>query len=161
MRLGSVAAFVAALPIVVVTGATLWVAAGECRGRNYLAAPPFRNSAEAAAAGDAATALRRLRMGDNPTRIYPIRAEVISSRILNATTLEAAMWSRHIEMIRALDREGAIVDDDQRRQLACLALDLDLPDVATYLAPAHTCVRGAAIERIIARSKPEAATSDE
>jgi hypothetical protein len=64
-------------------------------------------------------------------------------------------------MIRVLDREGAIVGADERRQLACLAQDLDLPDVANYLAPNQACVRGAALERIIARSKPEVAASDE
>jgi hypothetical protein len=67
------------------------------------------------------------------------------------------MWSGHAEMVRALDREGAIVDPDQRRELACLALDLDMPEVADYLAPERTCVKGAAVARIVARSKPEAA----
>lgn len=159
MGLGSACALLTALPVAVVAAGTLWIAAGEWRGRNDLGAPPFRNSAEAAAAGDAPTALRFLRMGDNPSRIHPIRSDIISSRIRNATTLEAALWSGHIEMIRVLDREGAIVDGDQRRELACLALDLDLPDVANYLAPERTCVRGAALERIIARSRPEVAAS--
>jgi hypothetical protein len=159
MRVGFIGAFLTALPVLVVTAGMLWLAEREWRGHNPLGVPPFRNSAEAAAAGDAAMALRLLRMGDNPTRIYPIRSGVISSQVLSATTLEAAMWSRHIELIRALDREGAIVDQDQRRQLACLALDLDLPDVASYLAPDQTCVRGAAVKRIIARSTPEVAAS--
>jgi hypothetical protein len=159
MRVGSIGIVATALPVAAVAAGMLWVAAGEWRGRNYLAAPAFRNSAEAAAAGDAATALRFLRMGDNPSRIHPIRSDIISPRIQHATTLEAAMWSRHIEMIRVLDREGAIVDGDQRRQLACLARDLDLPEVASYLAPDERCVRGVALERIIARSRPEVAAS--
>jgi hypothetical protein len=159
MRVESVGAVLTAVPIVLVTAGMLWVAAGERRGRNDLGAPPFRNSAEAAAAGDAPTALRFLRMGDNPSRMHPIRGDIISSKIRNATTLEAALWSRHIEMIRVLDREGAIVDADQRRELACLALDLELPEVADYLAPERACVPGAALERIIARSRPEVAAS--
>jgi hypothetical protein len=157
MRVGLAGAVVTALPVVALVAAMVGVAVGEWRGRSPLGLPPFRNSAEAAAAGDAPTALRYLRMGDNPTRMYPLRSDVISSRIVSATTLEAALWSRHIEMIRVLDREGAIVDADERRQLACLAQDLDLPDIANYLAPDQTCVRGAALERIIARSKPEVA----
>jgi hypothetical protein len=159
MRAASAEAFVTALPMTAVVAVMVWVAVSERQGRNPLGTPPFRNSAEAAAAGDAATTLRFLRMGDNPTWMYPIRNGVISSQVSSATTLEAAIWSRHIEMIRLLDREGAIIDQDQRRQLACLALDLDLPDVASYLDPNQRCVRGAALERIIARSKPEAAVS--
>jgi hypothetical protein len=159
MGVGSVGALLTAFPVVLVAAGTLWIAAGEWRGRNDLAAPPFRNSAEAAAAGDAPTTLRFLRMGDNPSLIHPIQSDIISAKIRNATTIEAALWSRHIEMIRVLDREGAIVDADQRRELACLALDLDLPEVADYLAPERTCVQGAALDRIIARSKPEVAAS--
>jgi hypothetical protein len=159
MNVGSLCALLMAIPTAAVVAATLGIAGGEWAGRNALGAPPFRNSAEAAAAGDAPAALRFLRMGDNPSRIHPIRSEIISSRIRNATTLEAALWSGHIEMIRVLDREGAIVDDDQRRELACLALDLDLEEVANYLAPERSCVEGAALERIIARSNPEVAAS--
>jgi hypothetical protein len=161
MRAGFAGAVLAGLPAAAVAAATLLIAAGELQGRNDLGAPPFRNSAEAAAAGDAPAALRFLRMGDNPSRIHPIRSDIISSRIRYATTLEAAMWSRHIEMIHVLDREGAIVDADERRQLACLAQDLDLPEVANYLAPEQRCVRGAAVERIMARSKLGGAASDE
>jgi hypothetical protein len=155
MRAGPVGVALTALPVAVVAAATLWIAAGEWRGRNALAAPPFRNSAEAAAAGDAPAALRFLRMGDNPSLIHPIRGDIISADVRSATTLEAALWSRHIEMIRVLDREGAIVDADQRRELACLALDLDLPDVAEYLAPGQVCVKGDALRRVVARSRPE------
>ena len=159
MRVASIGAWATAVPVVIVVAGLLWLVVGEWRGRNYLSAPPFRNSAEAAAAGDAAAALRFLRMGDNPSRIHPIRSDIISSDIVHATTLEAAIWSRHIGMIRMLDREGAIVDGDQRRELACLARDLDLPEVASYLAADQRCVRGVALERIIARSRPEGADS--
>jgi hypothetical protein len=159
MGAGAIGAVLTALPVAAVVAGTLGIAAAEWRGRNDLGAPPFRNSAEAAAAGDAPTALRLLRMGDNPSVIHPIRSDIISSKIRYATTPEAALWSRHIEMIRVLDREGAIVDADQRRELACLALDLDLPDVANYLAPGQACVQGAALERIIARSRTEVTAS--
>lgn len=144
--------FSAALPSVLVTGAMLTVAARHAQMSEVQAAAFYRNSAEAAAAGDAARALRFLRMGDDPTRIHRVRPHLISANILKVTTMEAAMWSRQIDMIRALDREGAIVDPDQRRDLACLAFDLDLPEVKRYLAADAACVRGAAIERIIERS---------
>lgn len=152
-RLSPALALLIALPPVAVTAWALVIAVGERTGSAPFAAPPFRNSAEAAAAGDAAAALRFIRLGDNPTRVHAVRPEIISSAILRVTTLEAALWSRRINMIRALDREGAIVGDDERQTLACLALDLDQPDVAEYLAPGTTCVRNAAMERVVARSR--------
>src|ERR1051325_7645543 len=81
------------------------------------------NSAEAAALGDMAVALHLIRLGNNPTRVQPIRPWIISSNVQRATPLAAAMWSRRIEMIRTLDRQGAIVGADTRH-------DLDLPEVA-------------------------------
>ena len=150
--LGWVGVLSAAVPSVVVTGAMLLVVARHAQMSEVRAAALYQNSAEAAAAGDAARALRFLRMGDDPTRIHAVRPHLISGNVLKVTTMEAAMWSRQIDMIRALDREGAIVDPDQRRDLACLAFDLDLPEVRRYLAADAACVRGAAIERIIERS---------
>jgi hypothetical protein len=142
----------AALPPALVTVVMLSVIAEQVETSDVRAAAVYRNSAEAAAAGDAARALRFLRMGHNPTRIQPVRPHLISPDVLQVTTLEAAMWSRQIDLIRALDREGAIVDPDQRRDLACLAFDLDLLDAQRYLAADVTCERGAAIKRIIERS---------
>lgn len=161
MRLSSLTLLLLAAPIVGTALFAITVAAGEQRGSNPFSAPPYRNSAEAAAAGDPATMLRFVRMGDDPTRIKVVGPEAISSQVLRVTTLEAAMWSRSIEMIHVLDREGAIIDDAQRKDLACLAVDLDMPDAKAYLAPDAECVRGVAVERIIARSKPEAASRHE
>ncbi len=146
-----------AVPCIVATAWMLVVAVGERIGRAPFAAPRFRNSAEAAAAGDAASMLRLIRLGDNPTRIHHVRPDLISSGIVLATTLEAAIWSRRIEMIRLLEKEGAIIGADQRRELACLAFDIDLPEVVSHLSPGVSCVRGAAVERIGARSRPEGA----
>lgn len=156
------------LPLVIlagpIVGACVWlalIAGGESAGRRPFADAPLQNSAEAAAAADPAAMLRFIRQGDDPTRIHPVRRDLISSQILKATTLEAAMWSRRIEMIRLLDREGAIVGEDQRRELACLAADLDLSDVAAYLAPDARCERGVAVRQIVSRSTPEPATRHE
>lgn len=142
----------AALPPVIALGGALTIVVGERTGRAPFAAPPFRNSAEAAAAGDAAAMLRLVRSGENPTWVRQVRPDLISSAITQVTTLEAALWSRRINMIRALDRAGAIVGDDQRRSLACLARDLDQPDVADYLAPGAPCVRDQEVKRVVARS---------
>jgi len=144
-----------AAPLVCATCLVAAVAAGERGGWAAFTAPPFLNSAEAAAAGDAATMLWMIRLGDNPTRVYPVRPHLISPAILRATTVEAAMWSRQISLIRVLDREGAIIGDDDRRGLACLAVDLELPEVAEYLAPGLGCAPGHALARLAARSRPE------
>lgn len=153
MRVGAIALAVLVLPVVTAFAWVGWIAAGERAGINPFSAPPFRNSAEAAAAGDPAGMMRLIRMGDDPTRVHRICCELISSQVQYATTLEAAIWSRRIESIHLLDREGAIIGADERRQLACLAADLDMPDASAYLAPGHTCVRGAAIEQVMARTR--------
>jgi hypothetical protein len=141
------------LPILAATVFLAAIALAEARGYAPLSKPGFRNSAEAAAAGDAATLVRFLRLGENPTRVQQVRPELISGAVVRVTTLEAAMWSRRLEMIELLDAEGAFVDPDQRRELACLASDLDLPEVAAYLAPDRTCEKGAALERVFDRSR--------
>lgn len=150
--LGWAGALLAALPSVLIAAAMVSIVARQWQMSDVRAAALYQNGAEAAAAGDAARVLRFLRMGDDPTRIHSVRPQFISGNILKVTTMEAAMWSRQIDMIRALDREGAIVDPDQRRDLACLAFDLDLPAVKRYLDADVACVRGAAIARIIERT---------
>jgi hypothetical protein len=145
----------AALPAVLVTAATLTFVVAHRQYGDAASSGPYRNSAEAAAAGDAARVLRFLRMGDDPTRIHLVRPHLISADIIKVTTLEAAMWSRELGMIQLLDGEGGIVDPDQRRDLACLAFDLDLPQVKTYLGPDTACVRGMTLKRLAERSSSE------
>ena len=141
-------------PIGVVQAGLTWVAVGERLGASPFSGVVPRNSAEAAALGLSAVMLRYLRGGENPHDVYPVRAEIMSSAILRATTLEAAMWSRQVEMIKLLDREGAIRANGERRALACLAVDLAMEDVVEYLAPAGTvdCRPGDAHARVTART---------
>jgi hypothetical protein len=141
-------------PIAVVAAGIVATAAGERAGLAPFAGLVARNSAEAAAMGHAAEMLRLLKAGEDPRRVYPVRAEIISSAVLQATTLEAALWSRQLEMVRLLDRQGAIDGDGQRRALACLAVDLDLGDVAEYLTVngGPPCEPGQALARVIART---------
>jgi hypothetical protein len=160
MRTGTLSLAVLALPLVAATSWVAWVAGAETLGRRSFAPPPFRNSAEAAAAGDAASMLRLIRMGDDPGRVHPICCELISSQVQYATTLEAALWSRRIDSVRLLDREGAIVDPGQRRDLACLAADLEIEEAVVYLGSEPSCVKGAALERVLARTR-EAGGADE
>jgi hypothetical protein len=147
-------AWALALPACAAFAAVLAIAGAERAGRGVLAGAPPSNLAEAAATGRADDVVRRLRRGEDPQRVYDLRPEAISSVVLKATTLEAAIWSRQRLMIELLDREGAIVDEAHRRELACLAADLDSPDVVEYLSPggAPGCARGEVFNRVLART---------
>ena len=141
-------------PIGVATVGVLTVAAGECVGATPFAGVVPRNSAEAAGLGRAAELLRFLKAGENPHVVYPVRPEILSSAILRATTVEAAMWSRQVEMIKLLEREGAIDGSEERAALACLAADLKIDDVVEHLAPEGVsgCEPGQALARVTART---------
>ena len=151
----SVMAVVLAVPIVCGTLAVAVVAAVEAAGGSAFGDVGPANSAEAAALGDAAMVTRSIRFGDDPTRVHALRPAFISPQVLRATTPEAALWSRQLEMIKLLDREGAIVGAASRRDLACLAIDLGLPHIADYLvSPAPACVPGDAMRRMVERTTP-------
>jgi len=154
IRLPIAVAVALAAPIGVATLGISWVAAGERAGVHPFAGLMPQNGAEAAALADAGGVLRFLRHGEDPQAVHPVRSEIISSAILRATTVEAAMWSRQVEMIKLLDREGVIGGDDQRASLACLAVDLQIDEVVEYLAPGGTssCQPGQALARVTART---------
>ena len=154
IRLPIAIAIALTAPIGVATAGIAWVAAGERAGVHPFAGLMPQNGAEAAALADAGGVLRFLRHGEDPHAVHPVRSEIISSAILRATTIEAAMWSRQVEMIKLLDREGIIGGDEQRASLACLAVDLQVEEVVEYLAPrgAGSCQPGQALARVIART---------
>ena len=110
------------------------------------------NIAEAAGLGSGAEVMRMLRAGDDPTRIMPVRPEVISASVRQVSALEAAVWSRRVSLMQLLDTSGAIIGDT-RDDLACLAQDLRAVEIVEYLAPnqALGCVEGEASRRIITR----------
>jgi hypothetical protein len=147
-------------PIGAATIGVLTVAAGECAGAAPFAGVIARNSAEAAGLGRAGEVLRFLREGEDPRAVHPVRPEILSSAILRATTVEAAMWSRQVEMIELLEREGAIEGPDERQALACLAADLEIGDVVEHLAPAgvSSCEAGQALARVVSRTSSAGGT---
>ena len=142
-----------ALPLTIGTVVTAFIAAAEQTGAAPFARIVPRNSAEAAGMGYAADVIRLLESGEDPTRIQPVRPQVISSSVLHATTAEAAVWSRQLELVQVLDARGAITPAE-RPALACLAADLRIEDVVEYLAPGGVqgCVPGKAVEAMQARS---------
>lgn len=153
IRLPLACAVALLVPLGIAAAGVVLVAAGERAGLTPFGGLMPRNSAEAAGIGSAAQVLRLLRMGDDLHRVHPVDPAVISSAVLWATTLEAAVWSRQVELFQALDREGVIRAAD-RLEVACLAADLRVEDVVEYLAPdgAEHCEPGKAFERVLART---------
>ena len=142
------------VPLCAATAGIMLVTAGERAGLAPFAGLEPRNSAEAAGLAHAGDVLRFLRKGEDPRQVYTVRPEIISSAVLRATTLEAAMWSRQLELVQLLDRLGAF-DQRERAALACLAADLKVDDIVEYLAPGgiEHCEPGEALERVFARSR--------
>jgi hypothetical protein len=139
-----------------VIGAILLVAfvVAEFAGSTAFVYGATQNIAEAAAVADAAAVLRRLRAGEDPSALVIVRPEVISSSVTRVTALEASIWGREIELVKLLDREGAI-DATQRTYLACLSRGLQADAITEYLAPNGTdgCNADEMLARIQARSQ--------
>lgn len=129
--------------------------AGELVGYSPLRYAPPQNIAEAAALATASDVLRRLREGEDPNAILQVRPEVISSNVTRVSAVEAAMWGRTIELIRLLDREGAIGNGERRAHLMCLSEALQTQDILAYLAPqgASGCQPAATMDAIESRSR--------
>ena len=144
-------AFVPAVVTAILTG----VALGErLAARAFDAYRPV-NIAEAAGMGDAADVLRRLYAGENPQQVYRVRPHIISPSVQHATLLEAAMWSRRVQMFVMLDRAGVVGHDSTREALVCLAQDLGVVEVAEYLGRGRqaSCVPREAFNRVLERTQ--------
>lgn len=121
-------------PPVLAFALLLGITVAERTGGSLFKAVAPANIAEAAAAGRGDDVVRRLRAGERLDRLYAVRAEATHSPLTRATPAEAAVWSRQLLMVELVDREGGIPAAD-RPALACLAVRLDLRDIADYLAP--------------------------
>lgn len=122
-------------PVVGTVVLLLAFALSEVAGHTPVSYPAPRNLAEAAGMGTAAGVLRFLREGQDPNAIVAVGPEVISSSITRVTALEAAMWSRQVELVQLLDRHGAIDGAARRQYLACLGRNLGTDDIVAFLAP--------------------------
>jgi hypothetical protein len=129
-------------------------AVSETLGHTPLAYPRPVSLAEAAGMGRGAEVLRFLQQGADPEAVAPVHPDIISSSITRVTALEAAVWSRRVELVRMLDRHHPF-DHAQRAHLACLARDIETADVAEYLggSNAGACEPGATVRAIEARSR--------
>jgi hypothetical protein len=141
------------VPPALALAVALAIAAAERTGTTLFADVAPANLAEAAAAGRADDVVRRLQRGEPVDQVYAMRAEATHSPLTLATPAEAAIWSRQVLMVQVLERAGAIAAAD-RADLACLATDLEVHDIAAYLAPGGpgTCEPQRARERVLARA---------
>lgn len=143
-----------ALPALAATGVLTLNSLVERRGGLLFAIEPPRNSAEAAALGDAAATIRYLTHGEDPLAVHPIRPDAISSTMRRATTAEAMILSRRSQMLILLEDRGVLRDPAVRAALACLAADIGQNEAVGLLfasAP-PSCEPGAALQRVLARS---------
>ena len=140
-----------ALPPMAAVAAVALFAVLEAAGNRSITMAPA-NIAEAAGLANASEVLRLLRSGEDVSVVMPVRPEIISSAIPRISALEAAVWSRHVELVHMLDEEGVILGDERRR-LACLAADLQIGDIVEYLSPkvSPTCVVGQVEQEIRGR----------
>ena len=122
-----------ALPPMAAVAAVALFAVLEAAGNRSITMAPA-NIAEAAGLANASEVLRLLRSGEDVSVVMPARPEIISSAIPRISALEAAVWSRHVELVHMLDARGVILGDERRR-LACLAADLQIGDIVEYLSP--------------------------
>ena len=154
---GTIIGVALALPICVVVLYLSAIAAVERAGSTFLAGRAPANIAEAAATARADLVVRFLRDGQDPLRVYPVHPDVISSTIRHVTALEAAVWSHQLPLMQVLEREGAIQDAAQRREIACLAADLEISEMVDYLSPGGPpdCVSREAYARVQARTPRE------
>ena len=141
-----------ALPPMVSVAAVALFAALEAAGNQSITMAPV-NVAEAAGLANASEVLRLLWSGEDVSRVMPTRPDIISSAIPRISALEAAVWSRHVELIHMLDDEG-VIPGDERRRLACLAADLQIGDIVEYLSPEAppACVAGQVEQEIRGRA---------
>ena len=128
------------------------VALVEGAGGLLFAVPSPANIAEASALGRADLVYRYLRDGSDPLRIYPVDAHVISTAVRHVTPVEAAVWSRQVQMMQLYEAVGALRDPRTRRHVACLASDLDAQEIVEHLSGAEpACAAEQAIGAIMAR----------
>ena len=129
-------------------------AVSETLGHTLFAGDRAANIAEAAALGRGAEVLRLLHEGGDPAVVMAVHPDIISSSITRVTALEAAVWSRRVQMIRMLDRRQ-LIPGAARARLACLARDIRAADIAEYLGNSDPggCQAGATVRAIEGRAQ--------
>jgi len=147
--------WLAVMPPVLATAGVVWFSLAEIAGRTPFSSGPPANIAEAAGLGSGAEVLRLLREGHNPTVVLSLSRDVISTTVTRASAVEAAVWSRRVQLVELLDREGVLADPVQRHTVLCLARDVGVDEIVEYLArtDAAPCEDGRTLAAVQARSR--------
>ena len=129
-------------------------AVSELLGHTPFAHRRPANIADAAGRGRGAEVLRFLHEGADPAAVMTVDPEIISASITRVTALEAAVWSRRVQLIRMLDRRQ-LISAPARAHLTCLARDIRATEIAEYLGDSNagTCEKDAAMRAIEARPR--------
>jgi hypothetical protein len=114
-----VAAVIAILPALVLAAASIWWIVATPLGGGLWPTTEV-SLAEAAATRDLADVERLIGFGADPNVAMVVRPGFLANVSVRATPLEAAVWSRDMEMITLLLGEGALVTGEQLRSLRCL-----------------------------------------
>jgi len=146
--------WLAAVPPLLVTAGVVWFSLSEMSGWTPFSGGAPGNVAEAAGLGSGAEVLRMLREGQDPHVVLPLRPEIISSTVTRASGAEAAVWSRKVQLVELLDREGALADPAQRHHVLCLARDVGVDEIVEYLGKTESapCEDGRTMAAVQARS---------
>ncbi len=93
---------------------------------------------EAVALRDIPTTLALISQGHDPNAAYDVRQELLASRIVRVTPLEAAVTTREPYVMQTLIDNGARIDDANRTGLVCLARRTNAPEIEAQLLEQST-----------------------
>ena len=155
VRQSTIAVVLVLAPMLAAMVFLLVFTAGELIGVRPFSYQAPSNLAEAAGMGSMPEVLRFIRQGADATRVESVRPDIISSEITKVTAPEAAIWSRRVQLVRLMEREGAFGGETDRPHLACLARALRVAEIVEYLTPSGTaaCDPDQTIAKIVARGR--------
>ena len=113
------------------TGAA--IAAGGLLGYHPLWHHDNLTLSEAAILQDVGTLVWLIERGADPNRPSRVRWSILDSPEAMLTPIEAAVRASRIDIVDVLLRHGAMIHDDDRRFLVCLARRMGAADLEAYL----------------------------
>ncbi|MEQ1909748.1 MAG: hypothetical protein ABMA15_13050 [Vicinamibacterales bacterium] len=131
LREGSAPVLLLKLPPIVGLAVIVAVLTAEWSGYRGHAEPRSNTLSEAAASGEAARAVELLIRGQDPNRVWPVAANVLSHATYELLPIDAAILSRRIQMVALMQRHGAKTANPVGS--ACLARAIGLPEAQAFI----------------------------
>ncbi len=131
IRLDPLVALVSIPPILLAIAWLAVLAIAGLTGRDPIWNLQPRNLAEAAAFRDTGAVVRRIDAGEDPNRPGEVRPDPILPESATLTPVDAAVTSRHFEMVQLLFDFGASLDANAWQRAWCIS---DEPEVRSVLA---------------------------